>query len=68
MEHLCIISGYVIQPLLDNNAWDGATSSKWPTETMRAVAVDHLDGVVQAQTLEKRIKEKAFALRNPNSN
>ena len=50
---LCIMFGCVIQPLLADHARDGATSSKWPTETVRAVAVGHVDGVAQAQTLEQ---------------
>ena len=45
--------GYVIQPLLADHARDGATLLKWPIEMSCTVAVGHLDGVAQAQTLEQ---------------
>ena len=58
MKRLCIICGCVIQPLLADHARDGATPSKWPTETARAVAVGHVNGVAQAQTLEQMHRGK----------
>ena len=49
-----------MQPLLADHARDGATPSKWPTETARAVAVGHVNGVAQAQTLEQMHRGKGL--------
>ena len=41
---LCIIYGKLLGLILGDHARVGATPSKWPTETVLALAVDHRDG------------------------
>ena len=57
---LHIILGGVMQRLLASHARDGATPSKWPTETALVVVVGHRDGVVQAFILEQMHRGKSL--------
>ena len=57
---LCIIFINVVGLLLGDHARAGPTPSKWPTEMALAVAVGHIDGVVQAQTHEQMHRGKGL--------